>query len=134
MKFGEMMKEAMIKQNISQAELARRTGLKRSTINGYCSGRRTNITLPILNSIMHALDMDALVVMQECPELFEDQVYETNITELSEAVARAYRINPTEARERIGQALTKLNDTGKTEAVKRVEELTEIPRYTEPEE
>ena len=37
-------------------------------------------------------------------------------------------------RQRLDAAFDKLNQTGQHEAVKRVEELTEIPRYTRPDE
>lgn len=75
MTFGEYMRQAMTQMGISQAELARRVGVKRSTINGYVSGRRTKIALPILNAILHTLDLDAFEILQHCNELDIDSDY-----------------------------------------------------------
>ncbi len=122
MTFGEYMKQAMNMSGISQAELARTIGVARSTINGYVSGRRTKIGLPTLNAISHALDLDALVILTECTELDIRNTDFLSNTRHPDGI-RLQRLNT---------AFNKLNTGGQAEAVKRVEELTEIPRYTAP--
>ncbi len=54
----------------------------------------------------------------------EDEQAETVITHMKEVLG-----NLSSPKARIDAALDKLNDTGQKEAIRRVEELTEVPKY-----
>ena len=57
MKFRERLTERRQAANLSQAELARRSGFTRQSIADWESGRRQNISLKNMIKLAQALDM-----------------------------------------------------------------------------
>ena len=55
--FSERLKQIREEKGLSQSELARMIGVGRSTICSYESGRRTKLTVPIIQAIAIALDV-----------------------------------------------------------------------------
>lgn len=110
MGIGKMIRARREALNLTQAELAKIIGVTPSAITNY----ETEVSHPkekVLYQLFEALDCDANY-------LFSD-------------VVQTKTPPPLSAEEnRLLEAFGKLNQTGKQEAVNRVEELTEISKYT----
>ena len=133
MSFGEYMKQAMKEMNISQAELGRRIGVKRSTINGYVSGRRTKIALPILIYIIQTLNMDTVKVIHECKELkiTDDPIplpEPPPLIEDDEQQKKGHR------KFQLMLEFDKLNEAGQQKVVEYIFDLSDNPKYTKSDE
>jgi transcriptional regulator with XRE-family HTH domain len=61
---GQIVKEERNRKDISQNELAARTGVSKSTIEKFESGKRSNITLDNLISIFSELDLPAIPLIK----------------------------------------------------------------------
>lgn len=107
----DRIKEAMKIRGIKQAELVEKTGIDKGQLSSYLSGkykpRQRN-----LNLIAQVLSVDEAWLMGYDVPL-EGCIYG----------------NPSINFPKIMQYYEQLNDTGKSEAEKRVEELTHLPKY-----
>ncbi|WP_164968392.1 helix-turn-helix transcriptional regulator [Clostridium tetani] len=95
---------------LSYQDLANKTGLSKSTLQRYETGAIKNMPIDKLDILAKALNVSPAYLMgweESLPN--NDQEYEKETILLSN--------------------FNKLNETGKDEAIKRVEELTEISRY-----
>ena len=117
--FSEKLRKAREQAGLSQAELARRSGLSRAAISRYESGERSIVSYDTFHALAQALGVDTI-------ELYEDdvQIYETK-EEANKAEALSKKEN------KLIDSFRRLNATGQTEAVNRVEEMTHVPKYTE---
>ena len=118
MTIGKLIKEARKNAGFSQRELAEKSGTATGTIQQYERGVRQP-RLEQLLRIADALDVSIFYFTDAENENGDDQI----VTAVEESLDADIAI------ERIGKSLYKLNQAGKTEAVKRVEELTEIKKY-----
>ena len=130
---GENIRKARIKRGLSQEELARAIGITKSTISKYELGHRE----PPLDTIQKIADVlfvsfldlidedDSSVSLQSIFDGFDGIGIDKKLVWYDNAV---YAV-PMKPIERIVYALDLLNSSGQYEAAKRVEELTEIPRY-----
>ena len=105
---GKRIKEARDIQKVTLDDVAKKVGVAKSTVQRYENGKIKNIKLPVVESIANALNVNPAWI-----------VGKSNLIEI-----------PTQEIPKIMQYYTKLNDLGKHEATKRVEELTYFPQYT----
>ena len=125
---GDRIKAARKAAGVTQLELAKRIGVTESYISMYERNKR-NPKLETLRKIALALGVDLDELIPEKPgflgiRLTSDlDVYREYIGTLSDLS----KIDP--LRERMHYAFDQLNKRGQEEAVKRVEELAELPRY-----
>lgn len=131
MSVGQRIKAAREQAGITQVELGEKIGVSGVAIMRYEKGTREP-RLQQLRQIAQALDADVVYLIsgQTSAEV------ERGILEQAEIEAKYYvkgRFAEAETwkarKDEIGKDLAKLNDDGQIEAVKRVKELTEVPRY-----
>lgn len=143
------IREARKLAGITQEDLANKLNVNRATISKYESGA-IEPSISQLKKIAKILGVDEWIVLVpgikraayiaadtvqsvglDPEEIMPDVPYEVISTEIEDVkLAEAKRRqNIHAAKFKIGIALNKLNADGQKEAVERVEELTEIPRY-----
>ncbi len=105
---GNRIKYARTLRDVTLDDIAKKVGVTKSTIQRYETGKITTIKLPVVESIAIALNVNPSWVVGKSNEM-----------EL-----------PSQQMPRIMQHYNQLNDLGKHEAEKRVEELTFLPQYT----
>ena len=133
MKFKDYLKEERKNAHLSQAKLAKMVGITQQTLAQYEKG----VNLPKHNTLMKILEaLNAGKPIFEIPEL-EDYyrievppqvMYAKDFQDAKDVSSRRSTIDDDEFA--LISAYRKLNKTGKSEAVKRVKELTEINNYT----
>lgn len=149
MGIGTNLKLALKEHDLTVAELSRKTGISTNTF--YAMIRRDNnkISPEMLKKICDNTDItvydllddyDALAAKYYGPKDSDNSIYiDPNLQKLYETAIEE-ELNKLleqrkEQRERNLLAdYRKLNKIGQSEAQKRVSELTEIPRYTKPDE
>lgn len=104
---GNRIKYARDLRNVTLDDIAKKVGVTKSTIQRYETGKITTIKLPVVESIAIALNVNPSWVVGKSDNM-----------EL-----------PSQKTPKIMQYYNQLNDIGKHEAEKRVEELTYIPQY-----
>ena len=104
---GNRIKYARNLRGATLDDIAKKIGVAKSTIQRYEAGKITNIKLPVVEAIAIALNTNPAWVVGKSDDM-----------EL-----------PTQKVPKIMQYYDKLNDIGKFEAEKRVEELTLVPKY-----
>lgn len=109
---GNRIKYARDLRDLTLDDIAMKVGVAKSTIQRYETGKITNIKLPVVEAIAIALSVNPSWV-----------VGKSDIMEI-----------PTQKIPKIMQYYDQLNDIGKYEAEKRVEELTNLPQYVKREE
>lgn len=114
---GSRIKMRRLDLSLTLEEVAQAVGVKKSTIQRYESGVIKNIGSKKINELANILQTSPEYLLEFKPfvqrKKFEDYVKRFYGDSLLEIVDNWYL----------------LNDDGKHEAIKRVEELTEIPRY-----
>ena len=131
--------DAILKErHISRRKLALSVGIKEGTMS-TAYRRRSGLSSEDVLKIAEYLGVSPYYLegwtdFEQTSNLSADESFRVMGEDL-EALARlSYYDERNKNRVRLNTAYDKLNTTGQTEAVKRVEELTEIPRYTAPEE
>lgn len=104
---GKRIKYARDLRGATLDDIAKKVGVTKSTIQRYEAGKITTIKLPVVEAIAIALNANPAWVVGKSDEM-----------EL-----------PSQKIPKILQYYETLNDIGKHEATKRVEELTYIPQY-----
>lgn len=126
MGIGENIKRIRIQKNMTQKELGKKLGnISQQQIGQWENGNKKP-KIETIQKIATALEVSLSDIMgiEEFNKLIETksrikrQIDNGTITTLPSSLLDNY---------------SKLNDTGKQEAEKRVQELTEIPRYTQKE-
>lgn len=133
------LKTLRTKHNMTQQELAKRLNVSQSAIYYWENGKREpSLDMLFKISDVFHIGVDELIGLRYEPETFSDK----ELQELSEQSDREnhnfYKIALTEEEFRrwekcskiLFDAFDKLNLEGKSEAAKRVEELTHIEKYT----
>lgn len=126
MTIGQRIKEARKDTGLTQRELAERSGTATGTIQQYELGKRQP-RIEQLQRIASALDVDVNWLMNGYTLEQRDQAWKGQVAQLFEG-ANAWK----EGKARLNTAFDSLNSSGQQEAIKRVEELTEVPRYRRP--
>ena len=123
MTIGQRIKEARKSAGLTQRELAEKAGTATGTIQQYELGKRQP-RIEKFQAIADVLNVDVNWLMNGYTLAQRDQAFRDFVKKrFSEVEVWKTRLDE------IGQDLGKLNDEGQVEAVKRVKELTEIPRY-----
>ncbi len=104
---GNRIKYARDLRDATLDDIAKKVGVTKSTIQRYEAGKITTIKLPVVEAIAIALNVNPAWVVGKSDEM-----------EL-----------PTQKAPKIMQYYELLNDIGKREATKRVEEMTHAPQY-----
>lgn len=136
---GKRIQQARKAAGLSQKQLGEKLGLSASMIGQWENDLR-NPKKETLTKIADALDVSVsdicsdelkriFKMSDESRKLFEETHDTLSQYTLALEQAHAIEVLGGEKIERIVYALDKMNDDGQQEAVKRVEELTEIPRY-----
>lgn len=128
MNIGEQIRNYRKKAGLSQKELGKRLGVSQQHIAQYENEKRIP-KIETIQRIAAALDIDLfdIISVSEYRNLMKTEVNETIENDIKSGKIRLI----TEDEQKLTANYLKLNNTGKAEARKRVEELTEIPRYTE---
>ncbi|MBU3205187.1 helix-turn-helix domain-containing protein [Clostridium algidicarnis] len=111
MEFYKILQSIMEERELTVSEISRMAGLPDSTIRSIISRKTKNISLEVASKLSRGLNISLEELNGEVPD---------NKTNLGE--------------EKLLFNFNKLNTTGKDEAIKRVEELTEINKYTSKED
>lgn len=105
---GNRIKYVRNLRNVTLDTIAQKVGVAKSTVQRYESGKIESIKLPVIESIANALNVNPAWI-----------VGKSDLMEL-----------PSQKIPKIMQYYNQLNDLGKHEAIKRVEELTYLPQYS----
>ncbi len=104
---GNRIKYARDLRDVTLDEIAKKVGVAKSTIQRYEAGKITTIKIPVVESIAIALNVNPAWIVGKSEDM-----------EL-----------PSQKVPKIMQYYEQLNDIGKHEATKRVEEMTHAPQY-----
>lgn len=131
MTIGERIRFFRKEQGLTQDDLARKMGIKRGTLAQYESDRR-NPKLETLEKISGALGVE---IGKLCGLSSLDDILKVADPDAKEdlykiAGVAAQNINIQGQREELESAFDKLNNIGREEAVKRIQELTRLSRYS----
>ena len=108
---GKRIHNARTLKKYTLDEVAKKIGVAKSTIQRYENGEITKIKLPVIDSIANALAVNPAWLVGKSDEM---EIH-----------------TPINSSNKILQYYNKLNELGKQEATKRVEELTYIPMYNQ---
>lgn len=135
---GKRIKDVRKSLNLTQSEFAKKLGVTSMTISRYENGFREP-NLNMLERISLFFDVDLYFFFQTVTDSLKEwndyQNKEAHIDSITlgyitEKEGEFKFTNP--EIEKLVNIAEQLNAEGKKEAVKRVEELTYIPKYTEP--
>lgn len=105
---GNRIQDARKQNNFTLEEIAKKVGVAKSTIQRYETGEIKRIKLPVITSIAKALGVNPNWLIGKSEQKYI-------ISEKTPQIINYYN---------------QLNDLGKREATKRVEELTYFPQYS----
>ena len=123
MSFGQRIKAAREQAGITQVELGEKVGVSGVAIMRYEKGTRQP-RLEQFQRIASVLGVDVNWLMHGQTLEQRDQAWKDRVARRFEE-ANAWK----EGKDRLNIAFDSLNPSGQQEAVKRVEELAEVPRY-----
>ncbi len=116
-KFNDIMNRIQSKRielKFSYQDLANKTGLSKSTLQRYETGSIRNIPLDKLEILANALEVSPMwIIGYDVPMVKES----------------SNNINSDDKTTLLLDSFNKLNEEGKNEAIKRVDELTELSKY-----
>lgn len=133
---GEYIKKFRQEKGLSQKELGERLGVSQQMIGQYESPN-SNLKLDTVKRIADALEisLNEILSFEDGFKLWKKEKEDARINNppLLETLQLGDALLVTDITEqKLISDFRQLNDNGQMEAVKRVQELTEIPRYTEP--
>lgn len=115
---GLRIQKARTLRNVTLDEIALDVGVAKSTIQRYEKGLIVRPKIPVLHAIANALNVNPAWIVLKSDEMYIEKTSSDEIIDSETNKILSY--------------YEKLNTYGKKEATKRVEELTHIPIYTEP--
>lgn len=132
---GSRIKEIRKQKGLTQKQLGEKCGMYESQIRKYENGN-ANPKVETLKKIASALEvsLDSLLPFEEYMKTWKDEKERERSTSpsLLETLSAGDIFSTDDITEhKLISDYRKLNDNGKTEALKRVEELTEVPKYTQ---
>lgn len=131
MKIGKNIKDMRMLKGISQKELAERLNVTPAMISQYETGTRTP-KYSTIERIAKALGCKTFDIAQEVMYIDPEDSFDVHVTEGFQK--RKTGSSLTVYDNKILSIMEELNTVGKIEAVKRVEELTYIEKYTLPDQ
>ncbi len=130
---GENIKRIRIKRNMTQKELGEKLGgISQQQIGQWETGK-VNPKIETIQKIAHALNVDWNIFITENYIEKREKEIDTLLNQ-SEAIKLAGKAFDDPYVENMLLSYSLLNEKGKREAFNRIEELTEVPRYTKKEE
>lgn len=132
MNLAQCVESIMKSKGITRYKLAKELGVHQTTIKNWFE--KNTLTWGTLEKISKILDMPMaelifqILILEKGIEVEEGVEYRYNLMGSSEEVIEKVSNDY----EKLIENYNKLNTLGKGEAIKRVEELTEIPKYTKP--
>ena len=132
---GAKIKEIRKQKGLTQKQLGDLCGMADSAIRRYENGN-ANPKIETLKKIASALEvsLDSLLPFEEYMKTWKDEKERERLTSpsLLETLSAGDIFSTVDLTEhKLVSDYRKLNDNGKTEALKRIEELTEVPKYTQ---
>ena len=132
---GAKIKEIRKQKGLTQKQLGDLCGMADSAIRRYENGH-ANPKIETLKKIASALEvsLDSLLPFEEYMKTWKDEKERERLTSpsLLETLSAGDIFSTDDIKEhKLLSYYRKLNDNGKTEALKRIEELTEVPKYTQ---
>ena len=124
MTMGENIKKYRKIRRLTQKQLADKVCISVNSLSRYETGERIP-NIYTIHKIANALDVVPAWIIGK------SVLKGANEEELQQLEETKYFFDDSE---KILEHYNKLNTLGKDEAIKRVEELTEIPKYTKPDE
>ena len=144
MSIAENIKQYRKKRGITQKQLAEKTGLAVITIQQYEAGKY-NPKMNAITQLCIALDCKITDLIDDESKKYyryfdvpTEPLRQTSndvinpIEEVNKYLSNFYGLSSESKEFKLLNHFRKLNNSGKEESIKRVEELTEIPRYTAP--
>lgn len=122
-KFSKNLKLIMRKKNVSQFDIVKNLDLPPATVSSWVNGTRMP-RMSKLRILSEFLDVSVSELLGENDDHIIIRRDYSPVMKMLENDEHTY----------ISTYLSQLNAEGKKEAVKRVEELTYIPKYTEPDD
>lgn len=129
MTIGEKIRQLRTEKGMTQKELGSKCGLADSAIRRYELGG-ANPKIDTITKIANALGVN-IFDLAEIPCTVPAEKDYIQFVKTEHAICPPETNNTGMLNTQIMQDFHKLNTLGQQEAVKRVQELTEIPRYTE---
>ena len=142
MSFAENLKNLRKRKGMTQKELANASGVSCSSIINYENGRRTNPPISVLLKLASVLDSSVDILSNDLVDLKDGIIGLNSLPYMKKSCAQLPSVddaapcetfireeNEQAVLNEIAQHIKSLNKDGIAEAVKRVAELTEIPRY-----
>ena len=130
-KLGDRLRAARLEASLSQKALASKAGIQYTTYSNYENGNR-DPSVEELQKIALALGLGVGDLIGWPDELAEAVVLQSPtdyVTTNEKGNPEFYYYSSDERQKKLNLAFESLNEIGQQEALKRVEELTEIPRY-----
>ena len=122
--FAQRLNELLKKNNITQSELAKRMGIAKSSVNGWCKGTAYP-RMDKMTELSSILNVDIFTLISgEKPYI---------ISVDAEKFAQAIEIKEKPLLKQLKASFTKLNEKGQEKAASYVEDLTKIPEYKKTE-
>lgn len=130
MTVGENIKRIRKEKGLTQKKLGELCNppISESNIRKYENGKQ-NPKIETMDRIAYALNIDIVDLMDDLP--FKSCTKELGYLGVEKITDDGVTLDSGESKWRILGAFDKLNKTGKWEAIKRIEELTEIKKYTD---
>lgn len=118
--FAKRLNELLMKNNITQSELARKMGVSKSSVNGWCKGS----TYPRIEKIIELsfiFHVDpSILITGEKPNI---------ITVDAEKFAQAMERKNPPLLNQIAKSFAKLTNEGRQKVADYADDLTKIPQY-----
>ena len=120
-KIGNRIKSRRKELNLTLKQIADIVGVASSTIQRYENGTINQLKLPVLESIAKALDINPTWLVRDDAPMSIIKYSNEALPTKEQNTLKSLLINN----------FNKLNNSGKHEAIKRIEELTYISKYIE---
>lgn len=130
MNIGEQIRKYRKEAGLSQKELGQKLGVSQQHIAQYESGKRIP-KLETINKIAGALNMGIDNIIKQSQDILNDlSSHPENWVQENPFTGELIPVKQVE----LLKHYNALNELGKSKAIERIEELTEIPRYTKPDQ
>ncbi len=139
--FNNILKQLRLEKGLMQTKIAEDLGISKSSYSLYESGKREP-NMEMLEKIADYFNVDIDFLLGRTNKMFEEYFEQQKLLNIDNKERHHLLIYYYNTLERTGRDslmeilanLQVLNKRGQKEASKRVEELTEIPRYTKPDD